>query len=122
MKVLTGSTGILTCSHHFLNRDFAWGIVTKTFAYTNHTVLPEALEKWPVELIGNLLPRHLEIIYEINWSWLQKVSQKYPSDMGKLERLSIVEEGPVKKIRMAYLVMIITNCIIGVVYRRFDGR
>jgi len=74
------------------------------FGYTNHTVLPEALEKWSVELLGNLLPRHLEIIYLINYFWLEKVNKKYPGNLGKMKALSIVEESKPKMLKMASLV------------------
>jgi len=70
-------------------------------------VLPEALEKWGVDLIGNLLPRHLEIIYLVNMIFLEKVAAKYPGDWNRMSSMSIVEEGPVKKIRMANLVSIL---------------
>lgn len=73
-----------------LEMDFAWSLVYKVFAYTNHTVLPEALEKWSVDLIGRLLPRHLELIYLINHFFMEKVGNKYPGDFDKMSRLSIV--------------------------------
>lgn len=78
-----------------------------TFSYTNHTVLPEALEKWSVDLLGRLLPRHLELLYLINYYWLHKVGKKYPNNPDKMAVLSLVEESTPKKIRMANL------CIIG---------
>ena len=70
--------------------DFAWELIYKSFGYTNHTVLPEALETWGVDLIGNLLPRHLELIYFVNHIFLEKVSLKYPGDFAKMERMSLV--------------------------------
>ncbi len=73
-----------------LEYEVAWELVFKTFSYTNHTVLPEALETWGVDLVGNLLPRHLELIYLINFTFMQKVSLKYPGDFGKMERMSII--------------------------------
>ena len=83
--------------------DEAWEITTKTMAYTNHTLLPEALEKWPVAMFEKLLPRHLMIIYDIN-DWLMKeVQDKYPGDFGKMSRMSLIEEGLSKQIRMANL-------------------
>lgn len=85
-------------------REEAWSIVYKTFAYTNHTVLPEALEKWSIDLIGSLLPRHLELIYAINFFFLKKVADRYPGDNHKLAVLSLIEEGFPKKVRMANLV------------------
>ena len=88
---------------HGLNFEEAWDITTKTMAYTNHTLLPEALEKWNVSLFEENLPRHLLIIYDIN-EWLMKtVGAKYPNDMSKLSRMSIFEEGDQKKVRMAHL-------------------
>ncbi len=81
----------------------AWKICTSTFAYTNHTVLPEALEKWPVNLMENLLPRHMEIIFEINRRFLDEVGVVFPGDMERRQRMSIIEEGDRKQIRMAHL-------------------
>lgn len=93
----------------------AWDIVTKTFAYTNHTVMQEALEKWPVSIFGQLLPRHLEIIYDINWFFLKDVEAKFPGDSELLSKVSIVEEGsPEKQIRMAYLAIVGSHKVNGV--------
>lgn len=78
-----------------LDWDDAWGIVTKTFGYTNHTVLPEALEKWSVPLMQHLLPRHLQIIYDINLQFLQYVERTFPNDRDMLARTSIIEESSV---------------------------
>jgi len=89
-------------------------LINKVFAYTNHTVLPEALEKWDVNLLGNLLPRHLELIYEINFFFLESVKKKYPNDSGRLISLSCVEEGETKKIRMANLCVIGSHAVNGV--------
>jgi starch phosphorylase len=83
--------------------DQAWEISRQTFAYTCHTLLPEALEKWPVSLFERLLPRHLEIIYEINRRFLEQVSQHFPSDEGRIKRMSLIEEQPEKLVRMAHL-------------------
>lgn len=94
--------------------DQAWNIMYHTFAYTNHTVLPEALEKWSVDLIGKLLPRHLELIYLINFFFLEKIKKRYPSDMDKLARMSLIEEGDQKKVRMAYLSIITSHSVNGV--------
>ncbi|MDD5634040.1 MAG: glycogen/starch/alpha-glucan phosphorylase [Candidatus Omnitrophica bacterium] len=94
--------------------DDAWEITVKTFAYTNHTIMEEALEKWSVQLLANLLPRHLEIIYEINKRFLQEVSVRYPHDLGKLARMSLVEEGFDKKIKMSYLSIVGSHSINGV--------
>jgi starch phosphorylase len=94
--------------------DTAWAICTKTFAYTNHTVLPEALETWPVALIGHLLPRHLEIIYEINHRFLQEVAAKYPGDEQRLSRMSIIQEGHERRVRMAHLAIVGSHSVNGV--------
>ncbi|GAA5949393.1 hypothetical protein JCM10213_002995 [Rhodosporidiobolus nylandii] len=96
------------------NWDLAWDIVRKTFAYTNHTVLPEALEKWSVDLVGWLLPRHLQIIYDINLFFLQDVEKKYPGDRGLLARMSLIEEGEHKQVRMAHLAVIGSHKVNGV--------
>mmetsp|Transcript_23971 Transcript_23971/g.32121 ORF Transcript_23971/g.32121 Transcript_23971/m.32121 type:complete len:619 (-) Transcript_23971:556-2412(-) len=92
----------------------AWGIVHKTFAYTNHTVLPEALEKWSVALIQKLLPRHMDLIYEVNHYFLQTVQQMYPNDGEKMSRMSLIEEGDEKKVRMAYLSIVCSHTVNGV--------
>ncbi|MBT6615059.1 MAG: glycogen/starch/alpha-glucan family phosphorylase, partial [Deltaproteobacteria bacterium] len=84
----------------------AWKICTGTFAYTNHTVLPEALEKWPVDLMLNLLPRHLEIVYEINHLFLDEVNVIFPGDIERRQRMSIIEEGDSQQIRMAHLAIV----------------
>ena len=78
-------------------------ITQKTLGYTNHTLLPEALEKWPVELFGGLLPRHLEIIYEINRRFLDEVRARFPGDDGRVARMSIIDEGGERAVRMAHL-------------------
>ena len=92
----------------------AWDICTKTFAYTNHTVLPEALETWPVELLGRLLPRHLEIIYEINRRFLLDVAARYPGDVRRVESMSIIAEGNEKRVRMANLAIVGSHSVNGV--------
>ncbi|EON98927.1 putative glycogen phosphorylase protein [Phaeoacremonium minimum UCRPA7] len=97
-----------------LEWDEAWGIVTETFGYTNHTVLPEALERWPVGLIQHLLPRHLQIIYDINLFFLQTVEHAHPNDRDLLRRVSIIEEGPQKMVRMAYLAIVGSHKVNGV--------
>ncbi|MFM7576807.1 MAG: glycogen/starch/alpha-glucan phosphorylase, partial [Microcystaceae cyanobacterium] len=79
--------------------NIAWGIVQKTFAYTNHTLMPEALERWPVSLFAKLLPRHLEIICELNHRFLDDVRTWFPDDEGLLGSLSLIEEGFDKQIR-----------------------
>ncbi|KAI9894118.1 MAG: Non-essential glycogen phosphorylase [Vezdaea aestivalis] len=97
-----------------LEWDEAWTIVTKTFGYSNHTVLPEALEKWSVPLFQNLLPRHLQIIYEINLFFLQLVERKFPKEREILSRVSIIEEAQPKMVRMAYLAIIGSHKVNGV--------
>lgn len=92
----------------------AWSIVVNVFAYTNHTVMSEALEKWPVELLGRLLPRHLEIIYDINYFFLKEVEHKFPDDRDILRRVSIIEEGEPKSVRMAFLAVIGSHKVNGV--------
>ncbi len=104
----------LLMDEHHLEWEHAWEITRNTFAYTNHTLLPEALEKWPVELFGRLLPRHLEIINNINQNFLNEVILRYPRDTGRTSRMSIFEEGPVKKIRMAHLATIGSYAVNGV--------
>jgi len=89
-------------------------VVQKTFGYTNHTVLPEALEKWSVPLIAHLLPRHLQIIYDINMQFLQFVESKFPNDRDMLSRVSIIEESEPKRVRMAYLAIIGSHKVNGV--------
>ena len=97
-----------------LEWDEAWNIVTNTFGYTNHTVLPEALEKWNVPLVQNLLPRHLQIIYEINLFFLQSVERRFPEEREMLARVSVIEEGQPKMVRMAYLAIIGSHKVNGV--------
>ncbi|MBN1959974.1 MAG: glycogen/starch/alpha-glucan phosphorylase [Deltaproteobacteria bacterium] len=94
--------------------EHAWKITQGTFGYTNHTLLPEALEKWSVDLFGRVLPRHLEIIYKINQRFLDEVHIKYPNDNSKTWRLSLIEETPVKQVRMAHLAVIGSHSINGV--------
>ena len=92
----------------------AWDITQKTFAYTNHTLMPEALERWSVELFAKLLPRHLEIIYELNHQFLEDVRTWFPTDEGLVESLSLIEENHGKKIRMANLACVGSHAINGV--------
>ncbi|KAL9114423.1 MAG: hypothetical protein Q9227_001504 [Pyrenula ochraceoflavens] len=92
----------------------AWDIVQRVFGYTNHTVLPEALEKWSVPLMQNLLPRHLQIIYDINLAFLQYVEKTFPKDRDMLARVSIIEESQPKMVRMAYLAVIGSHKVNGV--------
>jgi starch phosphorylase len=99
---------------HGLPWDEAWAMCEKVFAYTNHTLLPEALEKWSVKFFEKLLPRHLQIIYEINARWMDKVNKLYPTDPHKRECLSIIEEGNPKMVRMAYLAVVASFSVNGV--------
>ncbi|MDP6211401.1 MAG: glycogen/starch/alpha-glucan phosphorylase [SAR324 cluster bacterium] len=92
----------------------AWSITTRVFAYTNHTVLPEALERWSVDLMGRLLPRHMEIIYEINDLFLESVKKQFPDDADLLRRISFIEENDHKQIRMPYLSIVGSHTINGV--------
>uniref|UniRef100_A0AAY4BZ68 Alpha-1,4 glucan phosphorylase n=1 Tax=Denticeps clupeoides TaxID=299321 RepID=A0AAY4BZ68_9TELE len=96
-----------------LSWETAWDICVRTCAYTNHTVLPEALERWPIDLFQNLLPRHLEIIYEINRRHLE-VRGLYPGDFDRLRRMSLIEEGDQKKINMAHLCIVGSHAVNGV--------
>jgi len=94
--------------------DEAWEITSHCMAYTNHTLLPEALEKWPVALFEHLLPRLLQIIYEINARFLRMVAMKWPGDTQRQRRMSIIEEGEVRQIRMAYLAIVGSFSVNGV--------
>jgi starch phosphorylase len=94
--------------------DKAWDICINTFGFTNHTLMPEALETWPVEILGRILPRHLEIIYDINQRFLNELEGHYPNDPVMQKKLSLIEEGPVKKIRMAYLAIVGSHSVNGV--------
>jgi len=97
-----------------LGWDLAWSLTRRTLAYTNHTLLPEALEKWPVEGFQVLIPRHLEIIYEINRRFLDEVGKRFPGDEGRVQRMSLVEEGNERKIRMANLAIVGSHSTNGV--------
>jgi glycogen phosphorylase len=92
----------------------AWDITLRTLAYTNHTLLPEALEKWPVALFETLIPRQLEIIYEINRRFLDDVRARFPGDEGRVVRVSLIEEGPVRRVRMAHLAVLGSHSTNGV--------
>jgi glycogen phosphorylase len=94
--------------------DTAWEITEKTFAYTNHTLLPEALEKWSISLFGSLLPRHLEIIYEINRRFLNQVRLKFGDDPSRIARMSLIDEGGERYVRMAYLATVGRHKVNGV--------
>lgn len=104
----------LLVDEHRMDWDEAWDITQKTFAYTNHTLLPEALEKWPVQILGDLLPRHLEIIYEINQRFLNEVKRDYPGDEGRVSRMSLIDESGERYVRMANLAAVGSHAINGV--------
>ena len=104
----------LLVDEHLMGWDQAWEITRQTFAYTNHTLLPEALEKWPLSLFGRLLPRHLEIIYEINRRFLDEVRLSHPNDEGRVGRLSLIDETGERYIRMAHLACVGCHAINGV--------
>jgi glycogen phosphorylase len=92
----------------------AWELTVRTFGYTNHTVLPEALEKWPVSLFGKVLPRHLQIAFEVNRRFLEQVSARWPEDGQRLGRMSLFEEDGEKKVRMAHLAIVGSHAVNGV--------
>jgi len=104
----------LLVDEHNMDWDRAWDITGRTFAYTNHTLLPEAMEKWPLEMFGRLLPRLLEIIYEINQRFLDQVRMKYPGDDERLARMSIIDESGGRFVRMAHLACIGSRAVNGV--------
>ncbi len=97
-----------------LGWDEAWDLTVRTLAYTNHTLLPEALERWPVQLLERILPRHLQIIYEINRRFLGEVAARFPGDVDRIRRMSLVEEGPVRRVRMAHLAVVGSHSTNGV--------
>ena len=97
-----------------LKWDEAWYLCSRIFSYTNHTLLPEALETWTVPLFEKVLPRHLEIIYEINRRHLEEVDRQWPGDNAKKKELSIIQEGPVKRVRMAHLAVVGSHHVNGV--------
>jgi starch phosphorylase len=97
-----------------LGWDEAWGITQKTLAYTNHTLLPEALEKWPVAWFEMVLPRHLEIIYEINRRLLDEVRDRFPGDEGRVQRVSLIDEDPSRHVRMANMAIVGSHSTNGV--------
>src|SRR5574340_274277 len=108
---------LLVDSHH-LEWDHAWRITTNTFAYTNHTLMPEALETWPVALFESVLPRHLQIIYEINQRFLKDVMHHFPGDSELLKRMSIIDETHVRRVRMAHLAIVGSHHVTGVAQLR----
>uniref|UniRef100_A0A8D3E5G4 Alpha-1,4 glucan phosphorylase n=1 Tax=Scophthalmus maximus TaxID=52904 RepID=A0A8D3E5G4_SCOMX len=94
--------------------DTAWDLTRRTFAYTNHTVLPEALERWPVQLLETLLPRHLQIIYKINQAHLDRIQVLYPKDVDKVRKMSLIEEDGCKRVNMAHLCIVGSHAVNGV--------
>jgi starch phosphorylase len=104
----------LLCDEYRMEWDTAWEICGKTFSYTNHTLMPEALETWPVSLIQHVLPRHLEIIFRINKEFLEFAASQRPGDNGFLERLSLIDEHGERKVRMAHLSVVGSHKINGV--------
>jgi starch phosphorylase len=104
----------LLLDEHGVGWDDAWTICQNTFAYTNHTVMPEALETWPVDLIGRLLPRHMEIIYDINHRFLEGLRSRYPQNPELPDKVSIIAEGAVKMVRMAHLAIVGSHAVNGV--------
>jgi len=106
MRILIDEEGI--------DWDSAWNITVKTFGYTNHTILPEALEKWPLGIMQKLLPRHVKIIFNINQKFLNKVKKRFPNKQEFMRKMSIIEEGQAKKIRMANLAIVGSHSVNGV--------
>lgn len=104
----------LLIDEHQMDWDTAWSITQQSFAYTNHTLLPEALERWPLHLFKNLLPRHLELIYELNFRFLEAVKAKFPNDEKRLQRLSLIDETGERYVRMANLACLGSYAINGV--------
>ncbi len=94
--------------------DRAWDLTVRSLGYTNHTLLPEALEKWPVEMFDRLLPRHLQIVYEINRRFLDRVAERFPGDSAIQQRMSLIEEGKKRHVRMAYLSIVGSHSTNGV--------
>lgn len=92
----------------------AWDLTVRTCAYTNHTVLPEALERWPVSMLESILPRHLQIIYHINFLHLQEIEKKWPGDLDRMRRMSLVEEDGEKRVNMAHLSIVGSHAVNGV--------
>ena len=104
----------LLVDEHGLGWDEAWAVTRASFAYTNHTLLPEALEKWTADLFGRVLPRHLEIVYEINRRFLEEVRATFPGDETRLARLSLIDESNPRSVRMAHLATVGSHAVNGV--------
>lgn len=99
---------------HHLDWNAAWDLTRRVFAYTNHTLMPEALETWEVDLIGQLLPRHMQIIYEINRRFLEEVRHKYPGDNERAKRMSLIDERGTRRVRMSHLAIVGSHKVNGV--------
>jgi glycogen phosphorylase len=99
---------------HGMSWDDAWGITRRCFAYTNHTILPEALERWPVWLMERVLPRHMQLIYDINQRFLEEAQKRFPNDPARLARMSLIEEDHEKRVRMAHLAIVGSGHVNGV--------
>lgn len=110
----------LLVDEHELGWDTAWQVTSQAIAYTNHTLLPEALEKWPVEIFARLLPRHLEIVYEINHRFLEEVRSKFPGDDERFARMSIIDESGPRFVRMANLATVASHRVNGVAQLHSD--
>jgi starch phosphorylase len=110
----------LFVDEHRLDWDTAWQVTRRTFAYTNHTLLPEALEKWSVPLFGRLLPRHLQIIFEINTRFLDDVRVKFPDDAARVARMSLIDEAGERSVRMAHLATVGSHHVNGVAQLHSD--
>jgi starch phosphorylase len=104
---------VLVDEHH-VDWDRAWDLTRRTFSYTNHTLMPEALETWPVRLFETHLPRHLQIIYEINHRFLADVRHRHPGDVDRLRRMSIIDEAEGRRVRMAHLAIVGSHAVNGV--------
>lgn len=104
----------LLLDERLLDWESAWAITVATFGYTNHTLLPEALETWPLSMFYDLLPRHLELIYEINRRFLDEVREKFPGDEARVARMSLISEGNEKRVRMAHLATVGSHAVNGV--------
>jgi glycogen phosphorylase len=104
----------LLLDEYYLPWDSAWTITQRTFGYTNHTLLPEALERWPISIFGALLPRHLEIIYEINHRFVNEIRIRFPDDDGRIARMSLIDESGERYVRMAHLACLGSHAVNGV--------
>jgi starch phosphorylase len=104
----------LLIDEHRMGWDEAWSVTSRSMAYTNHTLLPEALEQWPADLLGYLLPRHMQILLEINHRFLEEVRRRFPGDEARVQRMSLIHEGETRKVRMANLAVVGSFSVNGV--------